>query len=109
MATFNPRDFWDPPHWFESPDRRPREPRVSNRDVVQRWGLILSFCLCFASLARPRLFVSAFAALLSVAGVASLGLAGLQRQNPFAQHLTCWDEAAWSLLLALGMNAWLGH
>jgi hypothetical protein len=110
MATFNPWDFWSPPHWFGSPDGRPREPRASNRDVVQRWGLIVSFCLCFASLAPPPgLFASAFGALLTAAGMASLGLAGLQRQNPFAARFTSWDEATWFLVMGLGLITWLGH
>jgi len=94
MTTFNPRDFWDPWGWFESPERD-RRSRRANREAVHRWAAIVSFCLCFASLAPPGLFASALVALLSLAGIASLGVAALQRQKPTAPHLTSWDEAAW--------------
>jgi hypothetical protein len=107
MTTFNPRDFWDPSGWFESPDRGGGNPRAANREVAHRWAVILSFCLCFASLAPPGLFRPALAALLMVAGIASLGVAVVQRQNPTAPHLTSWDEASWSFLLGLGLHVWL--
>lgn len=107
MTTFNPRDFWDPSGWFESPESERRSRRTANRDVVHRWAAIVSFCLCFASLAPPGLFASAFAALLALAGISSLGVAALQQQAPTAPHLTSWDEAAWSLALGFGLHAWL--
>jgi hypothetical protein len=95
MTTFNPRDLWNPPGWFESPDRG-RNPRTVDGRVVHRWAVIVSFCLCFAGLAPPGLFAPALSALLMLCGIASLGVAALQQQSPTAPHLTSWDEAACS-------------
>lgn len=106
MATFNPRDFWEPSGGFGDLDKGGRSPRTASREAVQRWAAVLAFCLCFAGLAPPGLFASALAALLMLAGIASLGVAALQQQSPTAPHLTSWDEAAWSLALGLGLHAW---
>lgn len=107
MTTFNPHDWRSRSGWFERPERR--RPEELNREAGQRWAMALAFCLCFASLAPGPLFPFALAGLLFVAGLASLGLASLQRQPPFAPHFTPWDEAAWSFVASLALQAWLGQ
>jgi hypothetical protein len=107
MTTFSPRDWWNPSHWSEH-DRRRRRPEDRNREVFLRWLTALAFSLCFSTLAPAHLFAVAFASLLFLAGLASLGIASLQRHDPLATHLTAWDEAAWSFALSFGLQAWLG-
>jgi hypothetical protein len=108
MTTFNPHDWWSASRSFLNAGTDRRRPQALNREAGHRWGMIAAFCLCFASLAPGHLFLSVLAGLLLLAGVASMGVACLQRQSPFAPHLTSWDEAAWSLTLSLGLRVWLG-
>ena len=105
MTTFNPRDWWDPFGWFESPKRS--RPADLNREITSRWTFAVAFCLCIASLAPADLFAGALAGLLFLAGLASMALACLQGHEPRAKHLTAWDEASWSLTISMGLQAWL--
>ncbi|NNM71499.1 hypothetical protein [Enterovirga aerilata] len=103
MTAFNPGDWRSSLRLFRGPHDR-RRPEERNRETVHRWAMIVAFCTCFASLAPPGTFPAALAALLLVAGFASLALAFLQGQSPFAPHLTGFDEAAWSFLASLALG-----
>ena len=105
MTTFNPRGWWDPSGWFESPKRN--RPEDLNREVTSRWTMAVAVCVWIASLAPGHLFADALAGLLFLAGLASMALACLQRDEPRAKHLTAWDEASWSLTISIGLQAWL--
>jgi hypothetical protein len=105
MTTLNRRDWPRLPDWLD-PDRR--SPREINREVLQRCCMVVAFCLCFAGLAPPDLLLFAFAGLLFLAGIASISLAVLRRDNPLAPHLTAWDEAALLFAASLGLRLWLG-
>jgi hypothetical protein len=107
MAVFDPNDWWDSRSWFTPADRRERRRAGDiNREVTQRWLAAAAFCLCFASLGPADQLPLAFAGLLLVAGLAAALLALARHEHPLSQHLTSWDQAAWSLTLGLGLTLW---
>jgi hypothetical protein len=108
MNTFDPRDWWRPSGWLESPERDRRRPEEKNREAAQRWLVALAFCVCFASLAPAKLFPLALAGFLFLAGIASIAVACLQRHSPLAPNLTAWDEAAWSFAASFLLQAVYG-
>ena len=107
MTPFNPQDWSRLPDWLDPREDR-RSPREITQEVLQRCCMVVAFCLCFAGLAPPDLLLFAFAGLLFLAGIASISLAVLRRDNPLAPHLTAWDEAALLFALSLGLRLWLG-
>jgi hypothetical protein len=107
MTTFNPGHWSHRPDWL-GPREDPREPRDINRETWQRCCMVVAFCMCFAGLAPPHLIPFAFAGLLFLAGIASVGVALLRGDRLSAQHLTGWDEAALLFVLGLGLRLWLG-
>ncbi len=104
MTTLNPCDWPRLPDWLD-PDRR--SPREITQEVLERCCMVVAFCLCFASLAPPHVMSFAFASLLFLAGIASMGLAALRGDHPLASHLTAWDEAALLFAASLGLHLWL--
>ena len=110
MAVFDPNDWWSPDGaWFVARDPKDRRrAREANRTVLLRWLVAVSFCLCFASLGPNHLIANGFITLLVVAALASLVVAIMRREHPFSPHLTAWDEALLSLLVAIGLTLWLG-
>jgi hypothetical protein len=108
MALFDPNEWWSPEGWSRAPLRRARAPRCAveiNREVARRWLAGAAFCLCFACLAPPALIPAAFAGLMGLAGLASVGLALLRREHPLEPaHLTAWDEAALFFAVSLGLG-----
>jgi hypothetical protein len=102
VTPFNPRDWPRLPDWLD-PHQGRRSPQEMNRSALE-----VAFCLCFAVLAPPHLMLPAFAGLLFLAGIASIGLAFVRGDYPLASHLTAWDEAALLFTASLGLRLWLG-
>ncbi|WP_114948291.1 hypothetical protein [Microvirga calopogonii] len=107
MTSFKRRDWPRLPDWLDPHDGR-RSLREINREALERYCLVLAFCLCFAALVPVPLMPFAFAGLLFLAGIASVSLAGLRGERPLASHLTAWDEAALLFTMSLGLRLWLG-
>ncbi|QRM33927.1 hypothetical protein [Microvirga sp. VF16] len=107
MTPFSPRDWPRLPDWLD-PHQGRRSPREINRSALERCCMALAFCLCFAALAPPHLMPLAFAGLLFLAGIASIGLAFVRGDHPQTSHLTAWDEAALLFTASLGLRLWLG-
>ena len=108
MIPFFPREWWKPSRWSQRPVVRRRRPEDLNRAAITRWITALAFCVCFAALAPAPVFLVTLANLLLLAGVASVGVAALQKEHPLSPHFTAWDEAAWSATVSFGLRAWLG-
>jgi hypothetical protein len=109
MAAFNPNDWRGSRSWFARCDKIDRSrARERNQETLLRWVMVVAFCLCFASLGPPHLVPVAFAGLLFVAALASIGMALVRGDRPTAPHLTLWDEASFSLALGMGLGLWLG-
>ena len=107
MTTFNPRNWPRLPDWLDPYEGR-RSPQAINRAALERCCMVAAFCLCFAALAPPHLMPVAFAGLLFLAGMASIGFALMRGDQPLAAHLTAWDEAALLFTASLGLCLWLG-
>jgi hypothetical protein len=107
MTPFNRQNWSRLPDWLDPREDR-RSPREITQEVLERCCMVVAFCLCFAGLAPPDVIPFAFAGLLFLAGIASMGLAALRGDRPLAPHLTAWDEAALLLVLSLGLRLWLG-
>ena len=107
MTTFNPGNWPRLRDWLDPHEGR-HSPREINREALERCCMLLAFCLCFAALAPPHLMPVAFAGLLLLAGITSIGFALMRGDRPLAVHLTAWDEAAFLLTASLGLRLWLG-
>jgi hypothetical protein len=108
MVPFNPHDWTGGSGWPGHRHDDKRRPEELNREVVLRWLMAAAFCLCFAALGPPHLILHGFAGLQFVAALVSAMVAAFRREDPSAPHLTSWDEAAFSLLVSLGLQIWLG-
>ncbi len=108
MIPFNPQDWTGGPGWSGQRNDDRRRPGELNREAALRWLAGAAFCLCFAALGPPHLILRAFAGLLFIAALASAVVGTLRAEDPFAPHLTSWDEAAVSLLVCIGLWLWLG-
>ncbi|ANY83664.1 hypothetical protein BB934_36050 (plasmid) [Microvirga ossetica] len=107
MTTFNPGDWPRLPDWLD-PHKGRHSPQAINREALERCCMVVAFCLCFAALAPPHLMPAAFAGLLLLAGITSIGFALMRGDRPLASHLTAWDEAALLFTASLGLHLWLG-
>ncbi|MXQ10492.1 hypothetical protein [Microvirga makkahensis] len=107
MTTLDPRGWPRLPDWLDPHEDR-RRPQEINREGLERCCMAVAFCLCFAALAPLHLMPFAFAGLLFLAGIASIGLAALRGDHPLASHLTAWDEGALLFTVSLGLRLWLG-
>lgn len=65
-----------------------------NRDAMIRFGLCAALAFLFASSAPSGLMPAVLGALLTIGAMATATLATLLGEDPFADHLTRWDEAA---------------
>ena len=103
MDPLDPQDWWGLPPWLDPDDRRRRSRSELNRDAAQRWLSAAALCLCFAALVPTTMMRVALAVLMLVAGAGSSALAYLRGDDPLADHLTAWDEAAWSMTIGFGL------
>ena len=108
MVPFNPHDWTGGSGWFGQRNDDKRKPEDLNREAIQRWLTAAAFCLCFAGLAPPHVILHAFAGLQFAAALACVVVAMVRSEDPSAPHLTSWDEAAFSLLVSIGLQKWLG-
>jgi hypothetical protein len=108
MNPLDPQGWWGFPPWPDPDDRRHRSPDELNREAVQRWLSIAVLCVCGAALVPITAMPLAFAVLMIVTGAGSGALAYRKGDHPLADHLTGWDEAAWSMTIGFGLLVWSG-
>lgn len=84
-----------------APDRRAHGPEAHNRGVLVMTVLSIAAAYALAAFAPAPLVLATFSGLLGLSAIATLMVAALMRQRPFASHLTLWDKAAILALVSM--------
>lgn len=78
-----------------------------NTAALLRFGLVVAVALFIASQAPRELVLATFGGLMLLGAIISCVLAALEAEEPFARHLTRWDEAAGLAALAFLARAFV--
>jgi hypothetical protein len=99
MHLFDPKDWWGTEGRGVGHGHRPR--RDPGLDRALLCGLAAAACLCIASFAPIELIPYVAAELLVLAALCSALEGVLRGETLAASRLTCWDQAAILMALAL--------
>jgi hypothetical protein len=91
-------DRWNWNDWLDPNDQEPVDP---NQEHLIRWGLMVAFCLFFASHYPVEVMPIKLAGFLLLGALMAAIGAALREEAILAPHLTRWDEAAASAALGL--------